>query len=411
MRSTIPQLLLQGHNIAKSIVGSLGAWPCKNLSRQRGLALLVALLTLFRTSVPAQAQADAPTQPAASAHNRTEAIEIIRGLRHIVTPNGIEEARTARIGGIDQFLTIRGQDRRNPVLLVLHGGPGYVEAPLSWWYAHPWEDYFTVVEWDQRGAGKTYMLNDPKVIAPTMTPQRMNADVDEMVQYLREYLSKAKIFVVGHSWGSYLGLELTRRHPDWLYAYIGVGQLTNGPESERRAYANSIAQAQKTRNEQALTELKAIAPYPRPHAPIAAIGVAHKWSDFFGGVMAYRHDQSEESNAVRLSPDYTNAEQPHIYDGNSFSEQYLLGFVLELDYSKQTQFKCPILIFGGRYDRTVNSEVAFDWLQAVKAPAKRFVWFENSAHEPMTEEPGRFLDALVRYVRPFAVDASEAGNL
>ena len=372
--------------------------------------LVVALLTLFQTSVYAQAEADAPTQPAPPPHNRTEAIEIIRGLRHIVTPTGIEEAKTVRIGGIDQFLTIRGQDRHNPVLLVLHGGPGYVEAPLSWWYAHPWEDYFTVVEWDQRGAGKTYMLNDPKMIASTMTPQRMNADVDEMVQYLREHLSKSKILVVGHSWGSYLGLELARRHPDWLYAYVGVGQLTNGPESERRAYTNSIAQAQRTHNDEALKELKAIAPYPRPHAPIEAIGISHKWSDYFGGVMAYRHDQSEESHAVRLSPDYTDAEEPHIYDGNGFSERYLLSFVLEQDYSKQTQFKCPILIFGGRHDRTVNSELAFEWLQAVKAPAKRFVWFENSAHEPMTEEPGKFLDALVHYVRPFAVDADTAAK-
>ena len=126
--------------------------------------------------------------------------------------------------------------------------------------------------------------------------------------------------------------------------------------------------------------------------------------------MAYRRDQSEESHAARLSPDYTNAEEPHIYDGNGFSEQYLLSLVLEQYYSKQTQFKYPILIFGGRHDRTVNSDVAFDWLQTVKAPSKRFAWFENSAHEPMTEEPGKFLDALVRYVRPFAVDAGEAAG-
>jgi pimeloyl-ACP methyl ester carboxylesterase len=351
----------------------------------------------------AAAQSPAPPKPT----NRAEATEIVRGLRRIVTPDGIEEARTIRIGGIDQFVTIRGQDRRNPVLLVLHGGPGYVEAPLSWWSAHPWEDYFTVVEWDQRGAGKTYLLNDPKAVAPTMTPEQFHADVDEMVQWLRSALGKKKIFVMGHSWGSYLGLTLARRHPEWLHAYIGVGQVTNSLESERRAYAFSLAEAGKTHQTQALAELQAIAPYPRPDAPLTAIGTSHRWSDYFGGVMAYRHDQSDESRAGRLSPDYTDVEAPHIDDGNDFSEGKLLAFALSQDLSKETDFKCPILLFEGRFDRTVSSEVAHEWFRTIKAPHKQFVWFERSAHEPMSEEPGRFLVSLVRFARPIAVKAGD----
>lgn len=368
------------------------------------LFLAASLLAGLALAAPAAAQTDPPPHP----RDRAEATEIVRGLRRIVTPNGIEEARTVRIGGIDQFVTIRGKDRRNPVLLVLHGGPGYVETPLSWWYAHAWEEYFTVVEWDQRGAGKTHLLNDPKAVAPTMTPQRFNADVDELVQWLRKDLGKPKIFVVGHSWGSYLGTELARRHPEWLYAYIGVGQLSSAVESERRGYAFALAQAEKTHNAQALAELKAIAPYPRPHAPMQAIGTSHRWSDYFGGVMAYRHDQAEESHAARLSPDYTDAEAPHIYDGNDFSEGYLLSFVLDQDVTKETDFKCPILMFEGRFDRTVNSDVAYEWFRTIKAPEKRFVWFEHSAHEPMSEEPGKFLLSLVRYARPLAVKAGDA---
>ena len=108
--------------------------------------------------------------------------------------------------------------------------------PLSWWYDRGWEDYFTVVEWDQRGAGKTYLINDPRAVAPTMTRERFVEDAEEMTAWLRKDLGKPKIFVWGHSWGSYLGLELARRHPDWLYAYIGTGQVTNSPESERRGY-------------------------------------------------------------------------------------------------------------------------------------------------------------------------------
>lgn len=376
--------------------------PRNDVTIWRRAGLAAAALALAAIA-PARAQTADPPRP----RDRAEAVDVIRHLRKIVTPHGIEVARSVPIGGIGQFVTIRGKDRRNPVLLVLHGCPGYVEAPLSWWYAHDWEDYFTVVEWDQRGAGKTYLLNDPKSVAATMTPQRMNHDVDEMVQFLRKDLGKRKIFVIGHSWGSYLGVELAKRHPEWLHAYIGVGQAASAPESERRGYAFALAEAEKAHDRDAIAELKAIAPYPRPGAPLSAIATSHRWVDYFGGVMAYRRDQEDESHAARLSPDYDDAEAPHVYDGNEFSEERLLPFVLGLDLSKERRFKCPILLFEGRHDRTVNSDVAFEWLKTVKAPAKRFVWFEHSAHEPMTEEPGRFLNALLHYARPFAIQAGD----
>ena len=255
---------------------------------------LTLLVLAAACALPARAD-DQPPHP----RDRAEATEVVRNLRRIVTPNGIEEARMVRIGGIDQFVTVRGQDRRNPVLLVLHGGPGYVHTPFAWWYAHPWEEYFTVVEWDQRGAGKTYLLNDPKAVGPTLTPQRINDDVDEMVQFLRKGLSKQKIFVIGNSWGSYLGIELAHRHPEWLHAYIGVGQVASAPESERRGYAFALAQAEKTGNQAAVAELKSIAPYPRPDAPLSAIGASHRWVDYFGGVMAYRHNQQDDRRVGR----------------------------------------------------------------------------------------------------------------
>jgi pimeloyl-ACP methyl ester carboxylesterase len=296
------------------------------------------------------------------------------------------------------------------VLLVLHGGPGYVETPLNWWYARGWEEYFTVVEWDQRGAGKTYLINDPAIIAPTMTSERMIGDTEEMVRWILKNLNKHKIFVWGHSWGSYLGLELALRHPDWLHAYIATGQIVNAPESERRSWAYSMAAAKKTNNIQAMAELNSIAPYATPGKRIDLKDgiVAHKWADFFGGVMAYRTSQEDESHAARLSPDYTDAESPRIYDGNEFSERYLLADVFNLDLRTETTVNCPVILLSGRHDRTVNSDVAHEWFMHLKAPEKHFVWFENSAHEPETEEPGKFLLSLVRYARPLAEKAGDA---
>ena len=344
--------------------------------------------------------------------DRAEAADVVRQLRRIVTPNGIERAQTVRIGGIDQWITIRGDDQRNPVLLVLHGGPGYVETPLNWWYARGWEEYFTVVEWDQRGAGKTFLINDPKAVAPTMTCTRMLSDTEEMVAWLRQNLGKQKVFIWAHSWGSYLGLELARRHPDWLYAYIATGQVTNSPESERRGWAYSLAAARTTHNGQAVRELEAIAPYSTRGHPVALkdVVIAHKWGDYFGGVMAYRTSQEDESHATRLSPDYTDAEAPHVFDGNAFSERYLLADVLNLDLSGETQLKVPLILLEGRHDRTVNSDVAHEWFERVNAPEKHFVWFEHSAHEPESEEPGKFLLSLIQYARPIAEKAGDGAD-
>jgi proline iminopeptidase len=336
--------------------------------------------------------------------SRAKATLIIADARKIVTPNGVERSDKVRIGGIEQWVSIRGADKRNPVLLLIHGGPGYVSMPMSWWFTRGWEEYFTVVQWDQRGAGKTYLLNDPATIGPTMTLERMVADTEEMTRWIRKELGKEKIFVIGHSWGSYLGLELAKRHPDWLYAYIGVGQLIDGPESERRGWAFALDSAHRAGNSEAVRELEAIAPYfvPGKRTPLKDIYTQRKWLDFYGGVMAHRQGNSAESALAQLSPDYTDEEISRIWRGNDFSEQHLLSEVLNQDLSGIRKLNCPLIVFAGRYDFNVNSEVAAEWFTKVTAPSKELVWFENSAHLPMTEEPGKFLISLVRYARPLA---------
>ena len=129
--------------------------------------------------------------------------------------------------------------------------------------------------------------------------------------------------------------------------------------------------------------------------------------DFYGGVMAHRNGNSAESDLADLSPDYPSGEIAHIWDGNEFSERYLLAGVLGLDLTEIRQLNCPLIIFAGRYDVNVNSEVAAAWFAKVKAPSKQFIWFENSAHLPMTEEPGKFLISSVRYARSIAEKARD----
>ncbi|HTT03118.1 MAG TPA: alpha/beta hydrolase [Steroidobacteraceae bacterium] len=350
------------------------------------------------------ARANEPAQPPPAA-----ARAIIANARKILTPNGVELLEKVRIGGIDQWVSIRGRDRRNPMLLVVHGGPGYMLMPMSWWISRDWEEYFTVVQWDQRGAGKTYLLNDPAKVAPTMTLARSVADGEEMTGWLRKEFGKQKIFVLAHSAGTYVGLELARRHPEWLHAYIGVGQMANMPEGERRGWAFAIDAARKSRNEEAIRQLQSIAPYftPGHPSPLKDLYVERKWVGYFGGVMAYRHDNAADSDLAKLSPDYTQQELQHIWEGNDFAERYLLADLVNHDWGTLRTLGCPLLLFEGRHDYNANAEVAAEWFAKVHAPEKRFVWFEDSAHMPMTEEPGKFLVSLVSFARPIAARAGD----
>ena len=125
-------------------------------------SLATLLFTILAAAVHLPAAAQKP-------ESRAEAVKIVADMRRLVMPGAIERTEAVRIGGIDQWISVRGVDRRNPVLLMIHGGPGYVSMPTSWYFQRGWEDFFTVVQWDQRGAGKTYAANDPAVVAPTMT--------------------------------------------------------------------------------------------------------------------------------------------------------------------------------------------------------------------------------------------------
>jgi proline iminopeptidase len=353
---------------------------------------------------PAAAQVAAATPKPAKPYSRAVATAIIANARKIVTPDGVEQLMALKIGGIDQWVSVRGADRRNPVLLHIHGGPGYISIPMSWWFSRGWEEYFTVVQWDQRAAGKTHLLTDPAIIAPTLTPERMIADAEEMATWARQTFGKDKIFVSGHSWGSFLGLELARRHPDWLHAYIGVGQMTDMPESERRGWSFAMDAARKEGNTKAIGDLKSIAPYAAPGKliPLNDIYTQRRWVEFYGGTMAYRHGNQAEGDLADLSPDYTDAEVAHIWEGNGFGERYLLPGALALDLSLIRELRCPLIVFAGRHDMNVNSQLASDWFSTVAAPSKQLVWFEHSAHLPMTEERGKYLVSLLQHARPLA---------
>ncbi len=340
---------------------------------------------------------------------RDKVTGIIAANQKIVSPNGIQEQLKLPIGGIDQWVSIRGRDRRNPILLVLHGGPASPDMPLAWTFQSPWEDYFTVVEWDQRGAGKTYASNTEAAMAPGMTVEGMTGDAAQVVAYLRTRFHKKKIFLMGHSWGSVLGVELAQRHPDWFYAYVSVGQIVNMRRNEAAGYAFALREARADHNAEAVRELESIAPYPGSKGlTLERIGVRGRWEMHYGGLAWGRRDFQYAADAWQLSPEYGESDVQAIDKGSLFSLKHLLQPLLAVDFDNTTRFGCPVVMFVGAHDDTTSHALAREWYDKLRAPSKRLMVFADSAHMVMLEQPGRFLVHLVTDVLPYAQRAGDA---
>jgi pimeloyl-ACP methyl ester carboxylesterase len=356
------------------------------------------LSLLFSVSVLGGAASAAETM------TRDRAAAIIGELRQITSSNGVDEAKAIEIGGIRQWITIRGKNRDNPILLVIHGGPASPELFNRWLFEDPWTDYFTVVEWDQRGAGKTYGLNDPKVVGPTITKERMIEDAEELTAWLRKTYARPKIFVMAHSWGTILGMSLAQRHPDWLYAYVGVGQMINSQQAEKIGYDFALGAAKADHNATAVKELEAIAPYPSADGSVSVdmMGTQRKWNLYYGGLTHGRNNYAYWEHAQALSPDYSAEDVANIDKGSALTFPRVLPEMVTLNFDGVTKLDCPVVMFAGRYDYTTPSVLVDRWIKRLKAPSKKLGWFENSAHMLWEEENGRVLVHLVQDVLPYA---------
>lgn len=345
--------------------------------------------------------AHANTCPDTSAYDKAR--EVIADLGKITTPNGVQDAFTLEINGTVQAVNVRGKDKNNPILLFVHGGPASPLTPGMWQFQRPLEDYFTVVNWDQRGAGKTYLLNDLDTLKQHMTIDDFVADTIAIAQQVTQRYGKEKVILMGHSWGTIVGMQAALKRPELFYAYVGVGQVINTRENERLSFDYAQQQAKQHNNTEAIAELAELAPYPgdQPLTRDRIVG-ARKWAQYYGGLSAYRTDSSYFFRAARLSPEYNTEQVCAIDKGSMFSLELLLEAFLAVDYSGVKQFPIPVVMLMGRHDYTTPSAPTATWLQQVKAPQKHGIWFEHSAHMLPWEEPGRFVVELVNVVRPMA---------
>ncbi len=339
---------------------------------------------------------------AASGHAETNPRDLFRSVDHIPTVDAIQSDGFVEIGGIRQWVSIRGRHAGAPILLFIHGGPGFTSLPSSYYYMRDWQEYFTVVQWDQRGAGKTYAANDPEKVRPTMTIDRMVADAGELAAYLRKTYGRRKIVLVGHSWGSIVGVKLAQQHPDWFYAYVGTGQFVAFQPNEAMGYDATLAAARKDSNAEAVKDLERIAPFPdtaHPERNIANLGTERRWLAYYGGYY-WRNNVGHEGELNPLSPDYSDEELKVRDQAQGFSIQALWTELGKVDLRDDTTFREPVFFIQGRHDTGTNATLLGQWYATVRAPRKKLIWFEDSAHMTFQEEPGRFLVTLVNDVLP-----------
>jgi len=338
----------------------------------------------------------------ATAARAQDARHVMESARVLTGKDAIDQSGFVTIGGIKQWVSVRGRHRSNPILLVLHGGPAFTLSPVSYWYMRDWEEYFTVVQWDQRGAGKTYAANDPAVVRPTMSVDRLVEDGTELIRHLTKTYAKRKVVLFAHSFGTLLGVKLAQRHPELLYAYVGTGQFTDFQRSEALGYQQTLADAQAAHNEQAVRDLRKIAPFPDPVYPernLQNLGIERRWLAEYGGYY-WAGGVGHNGAIASLSPDYTADELKIRDEAQGFSDTLLWPELGRVNLMDRTRFRVPVIILQGRHDRGTSSALAAEWFARVKAPAKQLVWFEDSAHMTYEEEPGKMLVTLVERVLP-----------
>jgi len=327
----------------------------------------------------------------------------------IETSNGISSLEEIRLGNLNQWIFIRGANRNNPVLLFLHGGPG---APLfgissSRKYDAELIKHFTVVHWDQRGAGKSFNNDIP---VESMTLNRLVEDCNELIDHLRGRFHTQKIFVVAHSGGTVIGIKVAHKYPDKIHAYVGVAQVINEHEQQKVSYDFLLNQAAKSGSAAKQKSVEAIGPppYDSPDEFLKMAGHITK----YGGFM---HSKSMKDLIVLAlnfltSPEYSLSEGIRTFrnKGFDFTINAMWEELKKINLTEKIRsVEVPVYFFEGRYDMTTPTVIVenfYDNLNAEKG--KKLFVFEHSGHMPMMEEKERYEELLINVVLRESLDST-----
>lgn len=312
----------------------------------------------------------------------------------IRSESGIQSAEYIRLGGIEQYIQMRGQDTANPIVILLHGGPGNDMAYNSYYWQADLEKHYTFVNWDQRGCGNTY-YRKPDTEKPTLP--LLLSDLDELVDSLCARFGQKNVVILGHSWGTYLGKIYVTQHPEKVSAYVGVGQMGNPWPSEEYALEEAVRLA----------------------GSAGKAKDAQKMQEQFARVMATKEINMREFMKLRQltgkylptgknTPLSASLLSPHL----TYHElKWFLSLLFRLDrfiaiqgalygalFAKDTsayeckQFAVPVFILAGDCDWITPHDMARRYFDCITAPKKEFITLEKAGHIPFGQE--QFTKAL-----------------
>jgi pimeloyl-ACP methyl ester carboxylesterase len=290
--------------------------------------------------------------------------------------NSIASLERIRIGGVDQYILIRGNDASLPVLLFLHGGPGMPAMYVAHAFQGELEKEFVVVQWDRRGAGKSYRED----VTSTLTSEQLVADTVEVTNRVRARFHADRIYLVGHSWGSYLGMLVIARHPELYQAYVGIGQLARS--SPIAGIQDEFIRRSATRmgDQKAIQELEEKGGSVRETLLFKFGGELHNAESYLPLLLT-----------GLAAPEYSLRDARNIPKGVSlYTKHFVYNSISGELMDAITDVQVPVYFFTGRYDYTDPFALTEQYFSRIHAPEKHMVWFEESAHFPFYEEPAAF---------------------
>ena len=295
-------------------------------------------------------------------------------------PKSIASLERIRIGGVDQYILIRGNDSSLPVLLFLHGGPAMPAMYLAHAFQRNLEKEFVVVQWDRRGAGKSYRED----ISGTLTTEQLVADTVELTNVLRARFHQDKIYIVGHSWGTYLGMLVISRHPELYDAYVGIGQLARSSPIAGIQDEYIRQSAKRIGDQDAIKELEKKGASVRETLLFKFGGEIHKAKSFRPLLLT-----------GLTAPEYSLRDARNIPKGVSlYSRNFVYNSISGELMDDITHVEIPVYFFTGRYDYTDPFPLTEQYFSKINAPQKHMIWFEESAHFPFYEEPLAFVQQM-----------------
>lgn len=316
-------------------------------------------------------------------------------------PTSIASLESIELNGVEQWILIRGEDVSKPVLLFLHGGPGSAEMPL--YRFNPYlERYFVVVMWDQRGSGKSYSKKIPE---ESMTIEQFIDDTHELTRILKKRFSTDKIYLVGHSWGSGLGMLTVDLYPEDYYAFVGIGQIVNLVENEQVSWQFCLDEARKRGDKKAIKQLEEVGPpvngvykgdFKGDKFVMRGLQTERKWLTKYEGWWYGKTGYGMIIKVLLSTKEYTLGECIRYIKGSMFSLKAMWPDLNEINLEEDVpEVKIPVYFCVGQHDYNTPGEVSYPYYEKLKAPSKEFIWFENSAHSPCFEEPEKFNQVMV----------------